>query len=322
MRHPSMPGNSAFCALSQVGCLNKTQPSAFHGPNTPEKTTVQTRLNNKKPPVEHLCWINAVFRAGSHSVSSAKNNPILRPMDGNSHPIGDEGGLNLYGFVGNDGVDSLDIVGLCECKVEWFKKDAKWPGPEVITRQWKNGKVEDVADVPKTPALPKDDLNLAARIIYAEAQGGTKGTPTDDHYATASTMMNRFGTWGIAKSLPKTLNAILTGGAYESYTKKTKKFTNSAPDKVKDLNDEECEDLKAAIESMKQTSQKGAKFRYTNMLENGSRTSKPTDDPDTQSTVHGANEFWIGEAHSRDSKGVRDHGKGRADKGIAVGPGW
>ena len=85
MRHPSMPGNSAFCALSQVGCLNKTQPSAFHGPNTPEKTTVQTRLNNKKPPVEHLCWINAVFRAGSRSVSSAKNNPILRPMDGNSH---------------------------------------------------------------------------------------------------------------------------------------------------------------------------------------------------------------------------------------------
>jgi RHS repeat-associated protein len=80
-----MPGNSAFCALSQVGCLNKTQPSAFHGPNTPEKTTVQTRLNNKKPPVEHLCWINAVFRAGSRSVSSAKNNPILRPMDGNSH---------------------------------------------------------------------------------------------------------------------------------------------------------------------------------------------------------------------------------------------
>jgi len=43
-----MPRNPAFCALSQVASLNKTEPSAFHGPNTPEKTTVQTRLNNKK----------------------------------------------------------------------------------------------------------------------------------------------------------------------------------------------------------------------------------------------------------------------------------
>jgi beta-glucosidase len=35
--------------------------------------------------VEHWCWINAVFRADSISVNSAKIIPILRPMDGNSH---------------------------------------------------------------------------------------------------------------------------------------------------------------------------------------------------------------------------------------------
>lgn len=37
-----------YARLSQVAGLNKTEPSAFHGPDTPEKTTVQTRLNNKK----------------------------------------------------------------------------------------------------------------------------------------------------------------------------------------------------------------------------------------------------------------------------------
>jgi hypothetical protein len=32
--------------LSQAASLNKTRPSAFHVPNTHEKTTVQTRLSN------------------------------------------------------------------------------------------------------------------------------------------------------------------------------------------------------------------------------------------------------------------------------------
>ena len=30
-------------------------------------------------------------------------------------PIGEEGGLNLYGFVGNDGVKWIDVLGLSEC---------------------------------------------------------------------------------------------------------------------------------------------------------------------------------------------------------------
>jgi RHS repeat-associated protein len=30
----------------------------------------------------------------------------------NRDPIGEEGGLNLYGFLGNDGVDSIDLLGL------------------------------------------------------------------------------------------------------------------------------------------------------------------------------------------------------------------
>ena len=37
-------------------------------------------------------------------------------------PIGERGGVNLYGFVGNDGVNRLDYLGLQEDKVEEDKK--------------------------------------------------------------------------------------------------------------------------------------------------------------------------------------------------------
>jgi hypothetical protein len=70
--------------LSQVASLNKTEPSVFHGPNAGEKPLFKPSLNKEIRPVEHWCWINAVFRADSISVNSAKIIPILRPMDGNS----------------------------------------------------------------------------------------------------------------------------------------------------------------------------------------------------------------------------------------------
>jgi RHS repeat-associated protein len=38
-------------------------------------------------------------------------------------PIGEDGGLNLYGFVGNDGVNGIDMLGLIEGKVSYNGKE-------------------------------------------------------------------------------------------------------------------------------------------------------------------------------------------------------
>lgn len=56
--NPGRPADSAFSALSQVGCLNKTQPPAFHSLNTalttPPKLLFKAGLNNRIQPVEHF----------------------------------------------------------------------------------------------------------------------------------------------------------------------------------------------------------------------------------------------------------------------------
>lgn len=39
----------------------------------------------------------------------------------NRDPIEEEGGLNLYGFVGNNGVNQIDPRGLIECKNGFWK---------------------------------------------------------------------------------------------------------------------------------------------------------------------------------------------------------
>ena len=53
-------------------------------------------------------WMNSGFR-------------VYQPKTGrwpNRDPIGEQGGLNLYGFVGNDGLNTLDILGLKVC-TQW-----------------------------------------------------------------------------------------------------------------------------------------------------------------------------------------------------------
>jgi RHS repeat-associated protein len=34
-------------------------------------------------------------------------------------PIGEDGGINLYGYVGNDPINLFDINGLCSCDADW-----------------------------------------------------------------------------------------------------------------------------------------------------------------------------------------------------------
>jgi len=60
----------------------------------------------------------------------------------NRDPIGEEGGMNVYGFVGNDPVHSLDVLGLSEyvghhgyVKV---KRDIEPTRPEGIIPMWRD----------------------------------------------------------------------------------------------------------------------------------------------------------------------------------------
>lgn len=48
-------------------------------------------------------------------------------------PIGENGGINLYGYVGNDGIDGLDILGL-KADVNLWKTTATWSGKWVLIR--------------------------------------------------------------------------------------------------------------------------------------------------------------------------------------------
>ena len=75
--------HSGRCYKSLVSIRRRHRCST--APMRVEKPLFKPSLNKEIRPVEHWCWINAVFRAGSISVSSAEITPILRPMDGNSH---------------------------------------------------------------------------------------------------------------------------------------------------------------------------------------------------------------------------------------------
>jgi uncharacterized protein RhaS with RHS repeats len=40
-------------------------------------------------------------------------------------PIGEDGGINLYGFVGNDGVGREDLLGLMSLGMGYLEQDVK-----------------------------------------------------------------------------------------------------------------------------------------------------------------------------------------------------
>ncbi|MCB1237772.1 MAG: RHS repeat-associated core domain-containing protein, partial [Verrucomicrobiae bacterium] len=54
-------------------------------------------------------------------------------------PIGESGGFNLYGFVGNDPVNGVDVLGMIDWRdVGWFFRDFGSIGAEVVAQSAKN----------------------------------------------------------------------------------------------------------------------------------------------------------------------------------------
>lgn len=64
-----------------------------------------------KPNIKHLPLVLAVIFAGMVEVANAFYDPGLQRWI-NRDPIGEEGGINLCGFVGNDPLNGVDALGL------------------------------------------------------------------------------------------------------------------------------------------------------------------------------------------------------------------
>jgi hypothetical protein len=116
-------------------------------------------------------------------VTSERAHAFYNPSTGrwlNRDPIGERGGINLYGCVGNNSVNRFDPIGLC-CGT--FIIRAK-PHLRVPDEQFKESGGKDYLDgfgVQYTPcspcACPKDKIKLVQAIM---SDGGTGAGPQMD----------------------------------------------------------------------------------------------------------------------------------------------
>jgi len=90
----------------------------------------------------------------------------------NRDPIEEEGGLNLYGFVGNDGVNFIDFLGL-EVIIDEFK---------VVAKSW-IGRIDmdNLGDLDSVTGRSLNrQLRSFARFLNSPVSGGISPTPTSD----------------------------------------------------------------------------------------------------------------------------------------------
>jgi RHS repeat-associated protein len=85
--------------------------------------------------------------------------------------IEEDGGVNLYGFVGNDGVDRCDFVGLMTYFAIYYENPAKDP----------DGSFKRAAETWKKKIESQADFNPACDVVIL------KGAKTEDNFVTAWT---------------------------------------------------------------------------------------------------------------------------------------
>jgi RHS repeat-associated protein len=97
--------------------------------------------------------------------------------------------------------------------------------------------------------VTRDDLNVAARVIFAEAQSNNRGGNYNEKLAVASVLYNRLGNraWGGKYDFTSLVNS----GQFEAVTgSDTRKYDRSHPDKASNLGALECNDIKEAINAI------------------------------------------------------------------------
>jgi len=191
-------------------------------------------------------------------------------------PIGEEGGLNLYGMVGNDAAGKVDVIGLsinnqkC-CKIIWpdkikLKKVISW-ALYLNDEQGKPIKVEEG----KISEATTEEIRTLAAIIFAEGNCFTKENGElqfSEYDKIAAVFYNRLGKRRPGGRLPKTVSSSIMheikNGGWESYNKNTEMYSKATNDEsVLKLIEEECVCLRKAIDSViKIFSSEKISFKY------------------------------------------------------------
>jgi RHS repeat-associated protein len=180
------------------------------------------------------------------------------PMTGrwpSRDPIGEKGGVNLYGFVGNDGINQADLLGM-DCIAITDRIAVSWPfyhyAVEKITGCCpEQGKEEDYSE-----ALG-DDASSAAKVELLNIQGFTA-----DHYGS---YRSRFGHPSRRRSRLEWRRVALSPNGisfvhYDVYESESRKFIN-----IFDGDSEEVDQKWASI-----TAQAGS-YQYAEQAPAGSR---------------------------------------------------
>jgi hypothetical protein len=131
------------------------------------------------------------------------------------------------------------------------------------------------------------DINMAARVIYAESIGSSGGVEQSnaDRRAVASVILNRVGATGLRGGRQMTLTGVVEAeGAFEAVFAQKSKFVNSEPSSAADkLSSEEIKDLNASITIMVDTIENGPAYSFDSF-----RAAKGS----PGRIKIGGNEFW------------------------------
>jgi hypothetical protein len=128
------------------------------------------------------------------------------------------------------------------------------------------------------------DLNMAARVVFAEASGTAEAVAGNytsqlgnERLVTAAAIFNRIGVSGYpTREKLQTLTAVVNASnQYESVFNNTRKFANSDPSSkgYSKLSDADCNDLRAAMNAVKKLmTGKGYQPSATFQLKNDGNT--------------------------------------------------
>jgi RHS repeat-associated protein len=128
------------------------------------------------------------------------------------------------------------------------------------------------------------DLNYAARVVYAEAAGSSRGGSAAERDAMASVLFNRVGRAGFTGGVQWTFGGVANAfNQFESVTggfAHTRKFAASA--RWWDLSPWECDELRESVNAIRRLMSNGPQYDFTF---NRGGTSGP-------GTVIGGSRFW------------------------------
>jgi hypothetical protein len=120
-------------------------------------------------------------------------------------PIGERGGANLYGFVGNDGANQIELLGLCEVGekrnmhvVAWYRGDFTREEMKKLERNTAlAAAILAAANVAPSPPKPSQPGRLAMLMQVSESASSLKSTLDSSGSSLAEAVIGvaEYGKW-------------------------------------------------------------------------------------------------------------------------------